>query len=64
MKDRLLGLGTVTATGSDKYLLMNVVDELQKEGHAVTVSHEIINGQWKGTTAHHYLTCTKCGGKP
>jgi hypothetical protein len=64
MKDKLLGLGYALALGTDKYILCNIVDELRKDGHAVTISHEVINGEWKSTTAHHYLTCTKCGGKP
>jgi hypothetical protein len=64
MRARLLQDGVVSATSYDKHILHNIVDELKKEGHAVTISDEIINGEWKSATAHHYLTCTKCGGKP
>jgi hypothetical protein len=60
MKDRLLGLGHVMVTGTDKYILCNLVDELRKEGHAVVISHEVVDGQWNSSTAHHYMTCTYC----
>lgn len=45
-------------------ILHDLITDMRREGHAVTIADEVIDGKITSTSAYHYMTCTVCRRLP